>query len=85
MKATPQKHAPDALDAMDALSERLVKAQALAWRTYGEEGEVFRRLCNDGQDAYLWALSGLINEAREWCGVLIEQLERERNRGGGDA
>lgn len=75
----------DVLLAIDGLSERLAKAQALAARTYGEDGESFRDCSDDTQDCYLWALADLIDEARGFLNTLTHELDKLADQQRGSA
>lgn len=56
---------------LDTLCAALTKAHALSLMTHGEAGECLRAFRDDIQDAYLWALSGLLDDAVEAMNALI--------------
>lgn len=66
-KVDVQQPAPKRSAAFDAaldLEEALTKAEAIAQMACGEGGAVLRRMSDDIQDSYMWALLGLVRQAK---------------------
>lgn len=61
----------------DQLSARQSQLQALLAMTFGEAGEVFRRLSDEHQDNYLWACKMLAREALELTDALQARWQTE--------
>lgn len=67
----------DAESIADQLLARQSQLQALLAMTYGDAGEVFRRLNHTHQDNYLWACSMIAHEAQELTDALQARWKTE--------
>lgn len=67
----------DAEAIADQLLARQSQLQALLAMTYGDAGEVFRRLNHTHQDNYLWACSMIAHEAQELTDALQARWKTE--------
>jgi hypothetical protein len=65
------------LDLADRMDELLSKAMALSLVTYAEQGETFRRLSDDAQDVYMWALSDMIKDIEKTWKTYFESAPKE--------
>ena len=66
------------VDAIDELDRTLDHAQAMVAQTYGGGGEAFRTCSDVTQDAFLWALSDKITEAKRAVRALDDARESTR-------
>lgn len=71
------------LEAAMELEAALLKAEALAEMACGEGGAVLRRMSDDQQDHYMWALADFVRQAKAACEAMGQHVAPQRPAKGG--
>ena len=66
----------DELDLRDKMDRLLAQLKALVYCTYGPSGEEFRRMSDELADDYMWAIDGMVDDAK----ATWKLLEKSRSQ-----